>query len=177
MDAAAIVKKLNVARSGRAWVVSPPDVFEPVVDYLRDTLALHVDVRRNLPRDVRELDAPPLDAPPHDTLTADPAYGYVHVFVTSVAGAAEVLPVAADALAEDGRLWVSYPKRSSTRYASDLSRDGDGWAPLYALNFEPVSQVSIDEDWSALRFRPVARIARFTRGFARSELGKKRLVD
>lgn len=167
MDAAAIVKKLNVARSGRAWVVSPPDVFEPVVDYLRDTLALHVDVRRNLPRDVREL----------DTLTEDPAYGYVHVFVTSVAGAAAVLPVAAHAVAEDGRLWVSYPKRSSTRYASDLSRDGDGWAHLYALNFEPVSQVSIDEDWSALRFRPVARIARFTRGFARSELGKKRLVD
>lgn len=49
-------------------------------------------------------------------------------------------------------LWIAYPKGSSKRYRSELSRDA-GWQVLGDLGFEGVRLVAIDEDWSALRFR------------------------
>ena len=49
--------------------------------------------------------------------------------------------------------WVGYPKQSS-RLASDLSRDGiRAAAPAYGL--DTVSQIAVDEDWSALRLKQV----------------------
>lgn len=60
-------------------------------------------------------------------------------------------------LAPDAVLWLAYPKKSSKRYHSDITRD-HGWAPLARYDYEPVSQVALDEDWSALRFKPFARI-------------------
>ena len=55
--------------------------------------------------------------------------------------------------APGGIVWMAYPKKTS-KLASDLSRDA-GWEPFAAAGWRPVSQVSIDETWSALRFRPV----------------------
>jgi hypothetical protein len=48
-------------------------------------------------------------------------------------------------------LWVAYPKLSS-KLAGDLSRDIiHSLAPGYGL--DTVSQIAIDEDWSALRLK------------------------
>ena len=55
-------------------------------------------------------------------------------------------------------LWLSYPKRSS-KVETDLSRDV-GWEVVADAGLRPVTQVSIDETWSALRFRPVERVGR-----------------
>lgn len=50
-------------------------------------------------------------------------------------------------------LWVAYPKLTS-RLAGDLSRDViHKAAPAHGL--DTVSQIAIDEDWSALRFKRV----------------------
>jgi hypothetical protein len=50
-------------------------------------------------------------------------------------------------------LWVAYPKLSSG-LAADLSRDIiHALAPKYGL--DTVSQIAIDEDWSALRLKRV----------------------
>jgi len=51
-----------------------------------------------------------------------------------------------------GLIWVAYPKKSSKKYKSDLSRD-DFWDALKDLGLEPVRQIALDEDWSALRFK------------------------
>ena len=61
-------------------------------------------------------------------------------------------PAAIAAAGEHGMLWVCYPKRSAGT-PSDLSRElcRDRMAPR---GWRPVSQVSIDDVWSALRFRP-----------------------
>ncbi|MAF63879.1 MULTISPECIES: hypothetical protein [Pseudomonadota] len=45
---------------------------------------------------------------------------------------------------------------------SDITRD-DGWESLAAQDLLPVTQVAIDNDWSALRFRYRDEIARLTR--------------
>lgn len=72
-------------------------------------------------------------------------------------------------------LWYCYPKKSSKKYSCDFNRD-NGWDALGELNFEGVRQVSIDEDWSALRFRKIEYIKTLKRSKSRiiSKEGKKR---
>lgn len=76
----------------------------------------------------------------------------------------------------DAVLWIAYPKGSSKRYKCDFNRD-TGWAVLGRLGFEPVRQVAIDEDWSALRFRRVEFIKEMTRSFAMTEAGKAKAAQ
>jgi hypothetical protein len=47
--------------------------------------------------------------------------------------------------------WVAYPKGG--KLGTDLSRDGL-WKLLSPAGIRPVRQVSIDDTWSALQFRP-----------------------
>jgi hypothetical protein len=77
-------------------------------------------------------------------------------------------------LQEDYILWFCYPKGSSKKYKCDFNRD-TGWQALGTYNLEPVRQVAIDEDWSALRFRKVDFIKKMTRSFAISEQGKNKV--
>lgn len=152
MDAESLAKKLNLASTRDALILAAPDVFAPFLAYLGDRYGARVD------REARP----------------DVGYDYVHVFVRDASRAPALLAAAAHASVPGGLLWVSYPKKASKRYASDLSRDSDAWSTLYERNLEPVRQVSVDEDWSALRFRPVDEIRSFTRRFARSDAGKRR---
>lgn len=52
----------------------------------------------------------------------------------------------------DAIFWFAYPKKSSKNYTVTINRD-KGWDIMSKLGLRPVRQVSIDEDWSALRFR------------------------
>lgn len=96
-------------------------------------------------------------------------------FVKSCADVKKFAKGAAAKIEDDGVLWFAYPKKSSKKYDSDISRD-DGWQPLGELGFEGVRQVAIDEDWSALRFRRVGNIKSFKREarHALSKQGKRR---
>lgn len=75
----------------------------------------------------------------------------------------------------DALVWFAYPKASSKKYECEFNRDS-GWEALGRAGFEPVRQVAIDEDWSALRFRRVEYIKKMTRrkSFALTEQGKKK---
>lgn len=52
-------------------------------------------------------------------------------------------------------LWFAYPKTTSG-LTTDLTRD-EGWMAVDARGLRPVTQVSVDEVWSALRFRKAAQ--------------------
>lgn len=73
----------------------------------------------------------------------------------------------------DGLVWFAYPKGSSKKYKCEFNRD-TGWAALGEAGLEPVRQVAIDQDWSALRFRRVEFIKTLTRDFAMTAEGKAR---
>ena len=75
----------------------------------------------------------------------------------------------------DVTLWIAYPKGTSKKYKCEFNRDS-GWSTLGAAGFEPVRQVAIDADWSALRFRRTEFIKTMTRNNAMtiSEEGKRR---
>jgi hypothetical protein len=65
-------------------------------------------------------------------------------------------PAALGAVKMDGMLWICYPKKSSG-VESDLDRDVV-WRMLQPAGVRPVTQIAIDEVWSALRFRPSDRV-------------------
>lgn len=79
-------------------------------------------------------------------------YDFVQAFVDSIAELERLARSAIDASSYDGILWFSYPKKSS-KVKTDISRDV-GWDIVANAGLRPVMQVSIDETWSALRFRP-----------------------
>ena len=82
----------------------------------------------------------------------------IHLFVAHQADLERLGPAVLEALKYDGLLWISYPKRSS-KVDTDLTRDR-GWELLTEAGMRPVTQVSIDDVWSALRFRPTERVGR-----------------
>ena len=57
---------------------------------------------------------------------------------------------AADALLAVPVVWVTYPKGNRT----DINRDSL-WPILAERGLRPITQVSLDDTWSALRFRPL----------------------
>jgi len=85
-------------------------------------------------------------------------YDFVHLFVGNSSEFGELSPVALDAVKYDGLLWISYPKKSS-KVESDLSREVV-WTLMEGTGLRPVSQVSVDAVWSALRFRPQEQVRR-----------------
>lgn len=59
----------------------------------------------------------------------------------------------------DAVLWFAYPKGTSKTLKCDFNRD-TGWDVIRGLGFDSVRLVSMDADWSALRFRRVEFINR-----------------
>ncbi|HTN46821.1 MAG TPA: YdeI/OmpD-associated family protein [Flavipsychrobacter sp.] len=51
----------------------------------------------------------------------------------------------------DTLLWIAYPKKSGS-IPSDLVRDA-GWESVFSSDWQPVTGVALNEDWSTLRFR------------------------
>jgi hypothetical protein len=75
----------------------------------------------------------------------------------------------------DEVIWVAYPKGTSKNYTCEFNRD-TGWHAFGAAGFEPVRQVAIDDDWSALRMRRVENIKTMTRKSAVSKQGQARIA-
>jgi hypothetical protein len=73
------------------------------------------------------------------------------LFATDAASLTGALAKHAGQLRAPGVLWIAYPKAGR----SDLKRD-TLWPMLRPYDLRPISQVAIDDTWSALRFRPLA---------------------
>ena len=100
---------------------------------------------------------------------------FVLCFVRRYADIERQAPRVAAAVPGDGLVWFAYPKKSSPNYHPEVGRD-ESWQPLGDAGFEGVRQVAIDDKWSALRFRRAEFIESFTRSWAMSAEGKRRLA-
>ena len=78
-------------------------------------------------------------------------YDLIHAFFTHFQNLEMQIEDIKTALIADGILWISYPKQSAKR-VSDLNRDilRD---KLPDKGLKAVAQISIDDTWSALRFK------------------------
>ena len=132
MAKASLVKKLRIQPGQRLLILNPPSGY---IESLGD-----------LPEGVEVSEKP------------EGKFDFVHLFVRDSTEFADLSPKAMDVVKYDGLLWISYPKRSS-KVATDLTRDVM-WDLVADTGLRPVTQVSIDEVWSALRFRPVEMVGK-----------------
>lgn len=124
----------------------------------------------NIPPDYAELLGP---LPENLELTSDSSGGpfdFVHLFVHDRAQLDHYGPLALQAIKPDGLFWISWPKRTSG-IKTDLTRD-DGWETLHEAGWEGVATVSVDDVWSAIRFRPRDQIT-WSTGGSRAAHGRR----
>ncbi|MBI1297337.1 hypothetical protein GC175_20545 [bacterium] len=143
-------KKLNLKEQPAVLVLNAPPSFEPELTAL-EGVAVHRDGE------------------------GVAGVGFTLAFAMTQNEVDTFADVVAEKTEGDAIVWFAYPKGSSKKYKCEFNRD-TGWERLGAHGFEPVRQVAIDEDWSALRFRRVQYIKTLTRSKvdALSEEGKAR---
>lgn len=90
-----------------------------------------------------------------DSVDADPA-DVVLLYSRSQAQLERDAASAIGAVRDGGILWVCYPKKSAGT-PSDMSRDVCRELML-RRSWDAVSQISIDDVWSAMRFKPAGDI-------------------
>jgi hypothetical protein len=83
-------------------------------------------------------------------------YDWVHLFVSNKAELDNIFPAVLKHIHPDTVLWISFRKQTA-KVKSDINRD-KGWDALAAASYESVAAVSIDDEWSALRFRPASKV-------------------
>ena len=86
-------------------------------------------------------------------------YDFILAFVRQGSEIEALAAPVARQVSKDGLVWFAYPKKTSKKYHSDIDRD-HGWKPVFDQGYQPVRQIAIDDDWSALRFRPAGQIRR-----------------
>jgi hypothetical protein len=117
-----VLQKLLLKSGYRAAVLGAPDSYRAVLADLPPGVELHAAL--------------------------DGTFDFVQVFVTQRAYVLRDGPRWHAALKPSGLFWACYPKGKSV--PTDLNRDKLREA-LYEVKLEAVSQVAIDEVWSALR--------------------------
>jgi hypothetical protein len=99
--------------------------------------ASRLDLIEPLPDGVRTVDGP------GDATTA-------LIFADDASSLRGLLETHRDELPRPSALWIAYPKGNRT----DVNRDSL-WPMLVDYGMRPITQVSVNEVWSALRFRPL----------------------
>lgn len=143
-----IIKKLQYKDLGQpVLMLNAPQAYQEVISFLQGDV--HTE---------------PVQAP----------YDFVQAFGTSNEELRRLAEIAAGSVADNGLLWLCYPKKTSKTYKnSDCSRESVTGI-LADEGYEPVRQIAIDEDWSALRYRKAELIKTMTRSFAATAKGKER---
>ena len=128
-----LIKKLGIKPKQRIILLNAPEGCSEQIGAL-------------LPADVELLTTP--------TLAGN--FDVVLQFVHNRAEVEKDITIAIQLVKPGGFLWVSYPKKSS-KVPTDINRD-ILWRVFPNSKWRPVTQVSIDEVWSALRFRPKSEV-------------------
>jgi len=83
---------------------------------------------------------------------------FIQIFVKNIKDVDGLMPGIVKVLKPDGLLWVCYPK-GGAKARTDLNRD-ILWKAMEKFGEAGVSLISIDDVWSAMRFRPAAKVGK-----------------
>lgn len=130
MDASAIFKKLRLNSTGALLIVNAPAEYT----------ALLKDITYDTSAD------------------GSKKYDFVQVFATRQEELERLCDEIKDAGKYDCLFWACYPKGTG-KIKSDIKRD-TVWSALQLAGVQAVTQIAIDDTWSALRGRPPAMIGK-----------------
>lgn len=123
-----ILKKLKYGAQNRIAVLNAPEEFRNRINGLLPGVQIDTEINARY------------------------LYDFMIAFTPGSPDVNRIGPACIHNLSDDGKLWMAYPKGTSKRYVTDINRDR-GWNVVEETGFRRVSQVAIDNDWSALRFR------------------------
>jgi hypothetical protein len=132
MATSSLIKKLQIKPGQRMVIINAPAGYTEQLDPLPDG----VDLAKK----------------PEGT------FDFVQVFATNSEELKKFIDTAIKAVKHEGLLWICYPKGSS-KVKTDLNRD-ILWGIVDQYNFKGVTLVSLDDIWSAMRFRPADLVGR-----------------
>jgi hypothetical protein len=146
-----IIKKLQYKLQEEVLIVDAPDEFKDVLADWKKTANIHIEAK------------------------GKKSFSFALVFVKTETDVAKAAKKYIKLLEPDAVCWMAYPKKTSKKYKADITRD-QGWSALGELGYEGVSMISVDDDWSAFRFRKVDFIKSMKRReeLAMSKKGKER---
>lgn len=84
-------------------------------------------------------------------------YEFVQLFVSNRQELIDWLPKVFSSLKEDALFWITYPKQTS-KIKTDINRDIIFEILQNETDYRVVSNVAVDEKWSALRVRHIAKV-------------------
>lgn len=149
-----LLKKLNFKEETEILVLNSPSDYEDLLnEFSKSTKVL---------RSIKEI-------------KNDQGIKFALIFLFKQEDIKTQIPLFIESMEGDAKVWLSYPKKTSKKYTSDIDRD-HGWNLLGEYGYEPVRQVALDDDLSALRFRKVGYIKNFNRDeeMILSKEGRKR---
>lgn len=85
------------------------------------------------------------------------AYDFVQLFVNNAAEVEEWAPKAIAHLNDEAVFWITYPKQSS-KVKTDINRDILWKLMDEKTDYRLVSNVAVDDKWSALRLRHKSKV-------------------
>lgn len=124
-----ILKKLQVKNHSRILILNLPDELSMIKE------AFPIPVREEI----------------------DNQNDLIMVFSCGMEEALDLISRSIPTLEEGQLFWFCYPKRSSKKYSSNIDRDKT-WELANRFGYRPVRQISLDDDWSAIRFRKTENI-------------------
>jgi len=132
MATSPLIKKLQIKPGQRMVIINAPAGYTEQLDPLPDGVEL--------------------------AKTPEGDFDFVQVFATNSEELKKFIGSAIKAVKHEGLLWICYPKGSS-KVKTDLNRDVL-WGIVDEYGFKGVTLVSIDDVWSAMRFRPADLVGR-----------------
>jgi hypothetical protein len=127
MKAAEILKKLRLDSTKNILIVNAPDEFSDILK------GINFDSQLSKGKEGK--------------------YDFVQIFATSQSELEDLVRKFGKAGKYDCLFWACYPKISG-RIKSDIKRE-TVWTAFELINLLAVSQIAIDDTWSALRARPL----------------------
>ena len=148
----AIIKKLQYKLQENVLIVNAPPEFREVLGDWKKTAKVHAEP------------------------TSGATYSFVLIFVKTEAEVRAAAKKYIPLLEQDAVSWMAYPKKTSKKYKAEITRDS-GWSALGEQGYEGVAMISVDDDWSAFRFRKVDFIKTMKRRetMAMSDEGKSKV--
>ena len=84
-------------------------------------------------------------------------YKFMMIFVKNIEEIEQASPAIIHNLSDDGDLWACFPKKTSKKFETDLSKDF-GWQSLNDSGFLGRRIVTVNDDWSALKFKHIKHV-------------------
>jgi hypothetical protein len=127
-----LLKKLNYKNQNELVILNAPKSFKNVIDELKNYIQVTED--ENIYAEIE----------------------FALVFTKNNEDIEKYAELVLPKTADNALIWFAYQKKTDIGYAADILGE-DGWDIVGDYQFEPIRQISMDHNWSALRFRPIKK--------------------